>query len=288
MSAWIASPGFDPAAMVRNALTEDLGSSGDVTSSAVVDAAARGHGALVTREPLVLAGLPVAREVFHQVDASVQLDERAEDGQRLAAGDVVARVSGSLTSVLAAERVALNFLQHLSGVATQTARYVAELGTTGVMLLDTRKTTPGLRAAEKYAVTVGGGHNHRFALYDGVLIKDNHLAACGSVTEAVRRATRARHPLLRIEVEVENLDQALEAVRAGADALLLDNRSPAELRALVGAIRAESPDVFLEASGGIVLGRLAEVASTGVDAISSGAVIHGARWVDLALDLEPT
>jgi len=273
--------------MVRIALQEDLGASGDVTSAAVIDGTAHGEGALVAREPLVLAGLPVAREVFRQVDGTITVAERAADGQRLAAGDEVARVEGPLASVLAAERVALNFLQHLSGVATQAARFVAELGDSGVILLDTRKTTPGLRAAEKYAVAVGGAHNHRFALYDGVLIKDNHLAACGSVTEAVRRAAAARHPLLRIEVEVESLDQALEAVRAGADALLLDNRSPAQLTSLVKAIRTEAPRVFLEASGGIVLGRLAEVAASGVDAISSGAVIHAARWVDLALDLEP-
>ncbi len=287
MRGWIASPGFDPGPMVRIALQEDLGASGDVTSAAVIDGTAHGEGALVAREPLVLAGLPVAREVFRQVDGTITVAERAADGQRLAAGDEVARVEGPLASVLAAERVALNFLQHLSGVATQAARFVAELGDSGVILLDTRKTTPGLRAAEKYAVAVGGAHNHRFALYDGVLIKDNHLAACGSVTEAVRRAAAARHPLLRIEVEVESLDQALEAVRAGADALLLDNRSPAQLTSLVKAIRTEAPRVFLEASGGIVLGRLAEVAASGVDAISSGAVIHAARWVDLALDLEP-
>lgn len=276
--------GFDPAGMVRAALREDLGITGDVTTDAVLPDAGTGEGTIAAREPLVLAGLPVAVEVFRQVDPAVAVEPRAADGQRLDAGTAVAVVRGPLGSILRGERVALNFLQHLSGVATQTARYAACVHG-GVKLLDTRKTTPGLRAAEKYAVRAGGGHNHRFALYDGVLIKDNHIAACGGVTRAVQRALAARHPLLKVEVEVESLEQALEAVEAGADGLLLDNRSPDELRELVRAVRARAPHVVLEASGGITEQTLPEVCATGVDAVSCGALIHGARWVDLGLDL---
>lgn len=276
--------GFDPADVVRAALREDLGVTGDVTTGAVLPDAGDGEGRVAARESLVLAGLPVAAEVFRQVDPDVEFEPRARDGQRLEPGDSAAVVHGSLASILRGERVALNFLQHLSGVATQTARYAACV-TGDVKLLDTRKTTPGLRAAEKYAVRAGGGHNHRFALYDGVLIKDNHIAACGSVTRAVERALAARHPLLKVEVEVESLEQALEAVEAGADGLLLDNRTPDELRELVRAVRARAPHVVLEASGGITEQTLPAVSATGVDAISCGALIHGARWVDLGLDL---
>ncbi len=276
--------GFDPAEMVRAALREDLGITGDVTTAAVLPDAADGEGTIAARESMVLAGLPVAAEVFHQVDPGLEFEPRAGDGQRLDPGDAAAVVRGSLASILRGERVALNFLQHLSGVATQTARYAACIDG-DAKLLDTRKTTPGLRAAEKYAVRAGGGHNHRFALYDGVLIKDNHIAACGGITLAVQRALAARHPLLKVEVEVESLEQALEAVEAGADGLLLDNRTPDELRALVRAVRAVAPHVVLEASGGITEATLPAVAATGVDAISCGALIHGARWVDLGLDL---
>lgn len=275
---------FDPADMVAAALREDLGVTGDATTDAVLPEDVPGQGIIAARESLVLAGSPIAAEVFRQVDPDVAFEPQARDGQRLAPGDVAATIRGSLGSILRGERVALNFLQHLSGVATQTARYAA-LVAGGVRLLDTRKTTPGLRAAEKYAVRAGGGHNHRFALYDGVLIKDNHIAACGSVTRAVERALAARHPLLKVEVEVESLDQALEAVEAGADGLLLDNQTPDQLRELVRAVRARAPHVVLEASGGITETTLPAVAATGVDAVSCGALIHGARWVDLGLDL---
>ncbi len=275
---------FDPADMVRAALREDLGRTGDATTDAVLPDAVPGEGVVAARESLVLAGLPIAAEVFRQVDPDVTFEPLARDGQRLAPGDVAAKIRGSLGSILRGERVALNFMQHLSGVATQTARYAALIDG-GVRLLDTRKTTPGLRAAEKYAVRAGGGHNHRFALYDGVLIKDNHIAACGSVTVAVERALAARHPLLKVEVEVESLEQALEAVAAGADGLLLDNQTPDQLRELVRAVRAKAPHVVLEASGGITETTLPAVAATGVDAVSCGALIHGARWVDLGLDL---
>ncbi len=276
----------DVDALVRRALDEDLGPSGDATTAAIVPAGQRGEGQIVARESLVLAGLAFAEAAFRAVDARLVFAPGARDGERCEAGRVVASVRGELAGILTAERVALNFLQHLSGIATSAARFVAALEGTGVALRDTRKTTPGLRMAEKYAVRAGGGTNHRFGLYDGVLIKDNHIAAAGSVAEATRRARAGSHSLLAVEVEVESLAQAREAVAAGADELLLDNRPPAELRAIVAALRTEAPRVKLEASGGITLQTVAEVAATGVDAVSSGAVVHAARWVDLGLDLE--
>ena len=276
---------MDFAQVVRRALAEDLGVAGDVTTAATVPASVTGNAIVVAREPMVLAGLPMAREAFHQIDPALQMDDIVTDGQRVAAGDTVATIHGRMASILTAERVALNFLQHLSGIATQTARYVQVLQGTGVRLLDTRKTTPGLRMAEKYAVRAGGGSNHRSGLFDGILIKDNHIRAAGSVTAAVDGALAARHPLIKIEVEVESLEQALEAVEAGAEALLLDNRTVVQLVELVGAVRRVAPGVFVEASGGVTLDTLAAVAATGVDGISSGAVIHGARWVDLGLDI---
>lgn len=279
----LASP--DTAALVTAALAEDLGPSGDVTTEATIPPDALADATVVARESLVLCGLPVAREVFARIDPSLEWTPEVAEGDRVDRGTVVARLSGAAASILSGERVALNFLQHCSGIATQTARYVEQLAGTSVLLLDTRKTRPGLRVVEKYAVRVGGGHNHRFALYDGVLIKDNHIAAAGGVDLAVSMAARRRHPLLRIEVEVESEQQAIAAVRAGADALLLDNRTPAELRRIVAVVRQNSDRVFCEASGGITLDNLAEFAATGVDAVSCGAIIHGASWVDLSLDL---
>ena len=273
------------AAAVMAALAEDLGPSGDVTTAAIIPPDAQGEASVVARESMILCGLPMARDVFERIDPNLEWTPEVAEGDRVEAGTVVARLSGSAASILSGERVALNFLQHCSGVATQTARYVERLAETSVQLLDTRKTRPGLRAAEKYAVRVGGGHNHRFALYDGVLIKDNHIAAAGGVERAVRMAAARRHPLLRIEVEVESELQAIAAIRAGADALLVDNRTPTELRRIVDVIRQHSDRVFCEASGGVTLDNLAEIASTGVDAVSCGAIIHGARWVDLSLDL---
>ncbi len=276
---------MDVSRLVRRALKEDLGVAGDVTTAATVPPANRGTALVVAREEMVLAGLPMAREAFRQIDGELQMEDVAADGQAIAAGTTVATIQGRLCSILTAERVALNFLQHLSGIATQTARYARALEGTGVRLLDTRKTTPGLRTAEKYAVRTGGGTNHRTGLFDGILIKDNHIRAAGSVSAAVRGALRARHPLIKVEVEVESLEQAREAASAGAEALLLDNRTPDELTEIVTEIRRVAPAIFLEASGGVTLDSLAAVADTGVDAISSGAVIHGARWVDLGLDI---
>jgi len=277
----------DTADTVAQALEEDLGPSGDITTRAVVEPTRTGRAQLVARQDLVVAGLPVAAEVFAQVDAELDVALVAEEGAQTSAGSVLLSVEGSLASILTAERCCVNFVQHMSGIATQTKTYVDRLEGSTVRLVDTRKTRPGLRSLEKYAVLCGGGHNHRFNLSDGVMIKDNHILAAGGITTAVHRALQRAHHLVKVQVEVENLAEAVEAVEAGASVLLLDNFSVPELRAAVVALRARGEDLTLEASGGITLDTVADVAATGVDVISSGALIHQARWVDIALDVEP-
>ncbi len=272
-------------AIVDLALVEDLGG-GDVTTETTISAAARARGTIVAKADGVLSGLGVAAAVFHRVDPAVRFEARAADGQRVAPGEIVAAIEGSARSLLAAERVALNFLQRLSGVATLTARYVAAVTGTGARIVDTRKTTPGLRQLEKVAVRDGGGRNHRFNLTDGVLIKDNHLAAVGGhgperVARAVRLAReRAPHPL-RIEVEVTTLDELAEALAAEADIVLLDNMDLATLRLAVAQTAGRA---LLEASGGVSLATVRAVAETGVDLISVGALTHSAPALDLSLD----
>lgn len=278
----------DLADIVAAALDEDCGPSGDITTRAVVDATREGRADLVAREDLVICGLGVAEEVFAQIDEDLDFQELASDGDRVAAGTIVGRVEGALGSILTAERVAVNFCQHLSGVASHVRRFCDRLGDSPVRLVDTRKTRPGLRSLEKYAVTRGGGHNHRFNLSDGVMIKDNHILAAGGITSAVARAKEQAHHLVRIQVEAETVEQAIEAVEAGATVLLLDNFDLVRLREAVEVLRARPEALTLEASGGIRLDTVADVAATGVDVISSGALIHQARWVDLALDVQPT
>ena len=274
-------------ALVARALDEDSGR-GDLTSDSVVPADRLGEGRFVARRPFVLAGMPVAHEVFRQVDPSIELIPRRPDGYASRGNDeVLAELRGPLRAILTGERVALNFLQRLSGVATTTRRYVDALGGRSTRLVDTRKTTPGLRDLEKYAVRVGGGHNHRRDLGDGVMIKDNHIVAAGGIEAAVAAARQRVHHLVKIQVEVEALNEARRALACGADALLLDNFDVPRLAAAVAALRAEFPGAVLEASGGITLDTLAAVADTDVDVISSGALIHQATWVDISLDLVP-
>ena len=264
--------------LVDAALQEDLGP-GDVTSQALLPADHSGSACVEAREPLVLCGIGLAREVFLRCGA--QFEALAADGDALSAGSLAARVEGRSLDLLAAERVALNFLQHLSGIATLTRRYVEAVDECRAQIVDTRKTTPGWRSLEKYAVRCGGGVNHRMGLFDGILIKDNHVAAIGSVADAVKRARESAPASLRIQVEVESLEQALEALEAGAELLLLDNLPPVEMRLIVERIAGRVP---LEASGGITLDNVAEVAASGVDRISIGALTHSARAVDLALE----
>lgn len=266
--------------IVRRALAEDLGDAGDITTDALVPADAHARGVLVAREDCVVAGLPVFAAVFAALDPGVKVSSVVDDGGGVRAGDVVSEVDGPARAILAGERTALNFLQRLSGIATLTRRFVDRAP--GVELRDTRKTTPGLRALEKYAVRVGGGTNHRMGLYDRVLIKDNHVAAAGGVRAAIERV-RASRPSLPVEVECETLPQVHEAVEAGADEILLDNMEPETLRE---AVRIAAGRARTEASGGVTLDTASAIAATGVDAISAGALTHSAPAIDFSLELE--
>jgi nicotinate-nucleotide pyrophosphorylase (carboxylating) len=272
---------------VTHALAEDVGQ-GDLTTLAVIPADARAEGLVVTREPGVIAGLPVLEAAFVAVDPSLAVEWRVAEGASVPAGAALARVTGNARAILTGERVALNLLQRLCGIATLTACYVAAVRDLPVRILDTRKTTPGLRALEKYAVRTGGGFNHRYGLYDAIMLKDNHLAllAARGVTlgEAVARARAAAGPMVRIEVEVETVEQARVVAEAGAELILLDNMRPALLRE---AVRAVAGRAQLEASGGITLETLRAVAETGVDYISIGALTHSIRALDIGLDIVP-
>jgi nicotinate-nucleotide pyrophosphorylase (carboxylating) len=265
---------------VYAALAEDVGG-GDVTTEATVDEDAVAAATLVIREPAVVCGLRTAEAVFRALEEDVEFELLVEEGASLAEGGDVARVSGSARAILTGERTALNFLGRLSGIATLARRYVDAVAGTGVVILDTRKTTPGLRALEKHAVATGGGRNHRFGLDEGVLVKDNHLRAAGSIAEAVARLRAATD--LSIEVECDTLDQVGEAIAAGADALLLDNMSLDELRAAVELVGGRAR---LEASGGVALDTVRAIAETGVDEISIGALTHSARSLDVSLEMQ--
>lgn len=271
--------------VVERALREDVGR-GDLTTLALIPVETHAEARVVVREAGVVAGLPVLAAVFAAVDPTLVVAPRVVDGAAVSAGAVIAHVSGPARGVLTGERVALNLAQRLSGIATLTARYVAAVGELPARVLDTRKTTPGLRALEKYAVRVGGGLNHRFGLHDAILIKDNHLALLAAqglgIGEAMRRAQAAAGPLVRVEVEADTVEQAREAAEAGADLILLDNMAPEELRAAVAAVAGRAR---LEASGGITLETIRAVAETGVDYISVGALTHSARALDISLDI---
>ena len=273
---------FDRAvdAAIDAALREDM-PAGDITSESVIPASAVSEAVFLAKEDGVLAGLAVARRVFEKIDPSVEFIENVRDGAALRQADILARLKGPTIALLKGERTALNFLQHLSGVATATRRFVDAVAGTKTRILDTRKTTPGLRLLEKYAVKTGGGSNHRLSLSDMVLIKDNHLRHVGSVAEAVRRARAAVRPGLRIEVEAADLAQVRDALAAGADMIMLDNMSLEMMREAVAIAAGRVP---LEASGNMTLDRVRAVAETGVDYISVGALTHSARAVDISLD----
>lgn len=269
---------------VRAALAEDVGR-GDATSLATIPKAAVAHAVMRAREPLVVAGLEFAETAFRELSPIVKVNCGLRDGQRARTGDVLLEVSGPARALLAAERTALNFVQRLSGVSTLTAEFVDAVRCTDAQILDTRKTTPGWRRFEKYAVICGGGRNHRLGLYDMVLIKDNHLAALhgekpNAIAAAVQRA-RKRFPRLKVEVETETLEQVRQAVRAGADLILLDNMTPVQLRR---AVKLASGRAKTEASGGVKLQTIRAIARTGVDFISVGALTHSACAVDIGLD----
>jgi nicotinate-nucleotide pyrophosphorylase (carboxylating) len=276
-------PPRDLAQQVEAALREDIGA-GDVTA-ALVPAAQRVRGSVITRESAILAGRPWVDATFRHLDPHVQLTWHASDGEPIAANQVVFDIAGSARPVLTGERTALNFLQLLSGTATATQRFVQAVSGTGCAILDTRKTLPGLRSAQKYAVLCGGGRNHRMGLYDRVLVKENHIAAAGSLTGAVR-AARSHAPGLTVEVEVETLAEFGEALDAAPDIVMLDDFSHADLRSAVALNRARGRRVLLEASGNVSLETVRAVAETGVDFISVGALTKHVRAVDLSMRLE--
>ncbi len=269
--------------LLELALAEDIGS-GDVTSRIVLPREARGQARIESRQAMVVCGLPLVEQVFRAVDPDLDIQRQTEDGKTVPPGTPLLRIGGPVLSILAAERVALNFLGRLSGIATCTRSYVDAVAGSGVEIIDTRKTLPGWRLLDKYAVLAGGGTNHRIGLFDGILLKDNHIAAAGGVSKAVQLARTNAPAHLRIQCEVESLQQTREAIEAGADLLLLDNRTPEEVR----EIAAACPDhLLLEASGGITLDNVRDYAETGVHRISIGALTHSAIAVDVALEMEP-
>lgn len=275
-------PNLDSDRIIALALAEDIGP-GDVTTLATVRQDEQGRASFMAKAEGVVAGLPLLQRVFDQLDDAVLVDTIVEDGSTVTPGTRVALVTGPARTLLTGERVALNFVQHLSGIATRTARFVQLVEGTNARIVDTRKTVPGLRALAKYAVRMGGGHNHRFALYDGVLIKDNHLRAAGGILPAVTAARAAASHLLKIEVEVETLDQVREALDAGADLLLLDNMDLDTLRQAVALCRGKA---LTEASGGVNEQTVRAIAETGVNLISVGALTHSVTALDISLDWE--
>ena len=271
---------FDLQEFVRRVLAEDMGSGGDVTSDATIDADARFSAEMNCREPITVAGLDIAVAFFRSLDREVRIKKEVNDGDTVPAGTVLMRLEGNARAMLSAERSALNTLQHLSGIATLTRRYVDAIESTGAILLDTRKTVPGMRLLGKYAARMGGAHNHRMRLDDGMLIKDNHVAVCGSVEAAVKKAVAANKGL-QVQVEVDRLEQIEPAIAAGADRLLLDNMKLDILREAVKIVGGRVP---LEASGGVNLDTIRGIAETGVNFISVGRITQSAPAVDIGLD----
>lgn len=267
--------------IVRNALAEDLGLAGDITVAAVIPADHKSSLVLAARKPGVLAGLDAAELSFQLIDPAIRVTRHIEDGAAVISGDVIATISGPSRGVLTGERTVLNFIGHLSGVATATAELVAAIRGTRAKIACTRKTAPGLRALEKYAVRAGGGTNHRFGLYDAILIKDNHVAIAGGVSEAIRRARDNAGHLVKIELEVDTLEQLKEAMEIGVDAVLLDNMTPQQLAEAVAIVDRRA---ITEASGNITLSTVAAVAASGVDLISVGWITHSAQCLDIGLD----
>ncbi len=281
MKTMTGFPDYLIASALEVALVEDLGSAGDITTNAIIPADATSRAVIAARKPGRIAGLPIAEAAFRRLDPAIEFRVIIPDGGDVEAGAVVAELSGRTRAILTAERVALNFLGHLSGIATQTYAFVCAIEGTNARICCTRKTTPGLRAFEKYAVRMGGGVNHRFGLFDAVLIKDNHIAAAGGIGPAIERAREGVGHLVKIEVEVDGLGQLEEALRHRIDAALLDNMSLEDLRR---AVAMADGRVVLEASGAVTLETVRGIAETGVDLVSSGALTHSSQVLDLGLD----
>jgi nicotinate-nucleotide pyrophosphorylase (carboxylating) len=269
---------------VHRALEEDLGCAGDITSAAVIPEGKKAKGKLITRKSGVIAGLVCAAETFRQLDPAISFQTKMRDGAKVAAKDVLAELEGPVAAILSGERVALNFVGHLSGIATLTAAFVAKISHTKAKITDTRKTTPGLRALEKYAVRCGGGVNHRMGLDDAILIKDNHIAVAGGVSPALKAARVAVGHLVKIEIEVDTLDQLAGVLQAGgADVVMFDNMGIGTMKQAVDRVAGK---LMIEASGGVSLETVAKIAETGVDVISVGALTHSASSLDVTLDIE--
>ena len=277
----LSLPRFLVEQAVAAALEEDLGSMGDITTDAIIPANAQGEASIIVRKPGVIAGLDLAEATFKSLDPDVRFTRIVEDASKVEAGGIIANLAGKTRALLTGERTALNFLGLLSGIATLTATYVAAVEGTRAKIVETRKTTPGLRAPEKYAVRCGGGMNHRFGLYDAVLVKDNHIAAAGGLADALNTLRAAVGHLVKIEVEVDTLDQLEEALRFPIDAVLLDNMDVGTLKKAVALVKGR---VVTEASGGVTLENVGEIAKTGVDLISVGALTHSARSLDSSLE----
>ena len=268
--------------LIQSALEEDVGT-GDITTASVLGGKETGRAKAFAKTNIVVAGIDVFREAFLFLDKSIQFSGHCEDGRAVKKGGIIADISGNLGSILTAERVALNFFQRMCGIATLTRQFVDEVKGTRAKILDTRKTVPGLRCLDKYAVRIGGGTNHRFGLYDGVLIKDNHIAAAGSISKALARV-RVRIPhTLKVEVEVKNIQEVEEALAAGADVIMLDNMTNEDMRKAVAIVNGRIP---LEASGNVSLANVRKIAETGVDFISVGALTHSAPASDISLKIE--
>jgi nicotinate-nucleotide pyrophosphorylase (carboxylating) len=269
---------------VRRALAEDLGRAGDITSIATVPQGTRGHAVVVARKSGVISGLPLVEATFRRLSPAIEIEAHARDGAAVQAKTRLMMIAGDARAILAAERTALNFLGHLSGIATATAEFVRRIAHTRARVICTRKTTPGLRALEKYAIRCGGGFNHRFGLDDAMLIKDNHIAVAGGIRAVLERAKAAAGHLVKIEIEVDSLDQLQEVLDVGlADVVLIDNFDPAAMKKAVAMVAGR---LVVEASGGITLDTAATIAETGVDYLSSGALTHSVQNLDIGLDIE--
>ncbi len=267
--------------LIDIALEEDIGS-GDITTEYIIDKKEKGKAVITAKESLILAGIDIAKRVFEKIDRNVVFTYMLEDGASVSKNEPILEIEGFLYDLLIGERTALNFLQRLSGIATNVKRYTAELNESKIKLVDTRKTTPGWRILEKYAVRAGGGFNHRTGLYDGILIKDNHIAACGSIIEAVERVKKNLPHLLKIEVETSNLDEVEEALKAEADIIMLDNM---DIKIIKEAVKIINKKALIEISGSVNLNNIAEYKDTGADIISCGALTHSARAVDINMKI---
>lgn len=275
---------FSVDTILKNALLEDIGC-GDITTSSVISPEHKSTAVLIAKEDFILAGIPFAEKIFKLINPQIRFKTNKKDSNRVKKGEVIATIRGNTRSLLMAERVALNLLQRLSGIATLTNRFIKCVNGLPVKIVDTRKTTLGLRFFEKYAVRVGGGHNHRFGLFDGILIKDNHIAAGGGIKNTVRLARQKAHPLLKIEVEAKNIREVREALSAGADAIMLDNMSLKEIKRAVKIIRQKRPEIIIEVSGNVNREDVRRIAETGVDLISIGALTYSTPAVDISMKI---